>query len=60
MLGRASPPQFWHHPLIMKSPTQKLSKSDGDSGVRDLRAAGWAPEQVLAKARDLVFTRYAQ
>jgi len=54
LLGRASPPQFWHHPLIMKSPTQKLSKSDGDSGVRDLRAAGWAPEQVLAKARCLV------
>ena len=29
---------FLHHDLIMKSPTQKLSKSDGDTGVRELRA----------------------
>jgi glutamyl/glutaminyl-tRNA synthetase len=35
----------------MKSPTQKLSKSDGDTGVRDLRAAGWTAEAVLARAR---------
>ena len=53
MLGRVTPPRFWHHPLVMKSPTQKLSKSDGDSGIRDLREAGWTAEQVLAKARDL-------
>ena len=53
LLGRATPPRFWHHPLVMKSPSQKLSKSDGDSGIRDLRAAGWRAEQVLAKARDL-------
>src|SRR5262249_11613746 len=31
LLGRAEPPQFLHHALIMKSPQQKLSKSDGDS-----------------------------
>jgi glutamyl-tRNA synthetase/glutamyl-Q tRNA(Asp) synthetase len=53
LLGRATPPRFWHHPLVMKSPTQKLSKSDGDTGIRDLRAAGWTAAQVLAKARDL-------
>jgi len=53
LLGRATPPRFWHHPLVMKSLTQKLSKSDGDTGIRDLRAAGWTAEQVLAKARDL-------
>ena len=53
MLGRVTPPRFWHHPLVMKSATQKLSKSDGDSGIRDLREAGWTAEQVLAKARDL-------
>jgi glutamyl/glutaminyl-tRNA synthetase len=34
----------------MKSATQKLSKSDGDTGVRDLRAAGWTPERVIARA----------
>ena len=49
-LGRAEPAVFAHHELIMKSPTQKLSKSDGDTGVRDLRAAGWTPDQVLTAA----------
>jgi glutamyl-Q tRNA(Asp) synthetase len=46
-LGREAPPRFLHHELIMKSPSQKLSKSDGDTGVRDLRAKGWTPQQVL-------------
>ena len=50
LLGRAEPPAFLHHGLIMKSPTQKLSKSDGDTGVRELRAAGWTPEAVIAHA----------
>ena len=53
LLGRTTPPRFWHHALVMKSPDQKLSKSDGDTGIRDLRAAGWTAEQVLAKARAL-------
>jgi len=48
LLGRRDPPAFLHHPLIMKSATQKLSKSDRDTGVRDLRAKGWSAEQVLA------------
>ena len=50
LLGRTEPPAFLHHPLIMKSATQKLSKSDGDSGVRDLRSQGWTAEQVIAHA----------
>ena len=53
LIGRKTPPRFWHHPLVMKSATQKLSKSDGDTGVRDLRALGWTAEQVRAKARSL-------
>lgn len=53
LLGRATPPRFRHHPLVMKSPEQKLSKSDGDTGIRDLRAAGWTAADVLAKARAL-------
>ena len=53
LLGRAEPPAFLHHPLIMKSPEQKLSKSDGDTGIRELRAAGWAPEDVIARALSL-------
>ena len=54
LLGRTVPPRFWHHRLVMKSQTQKLSKSDGDTGVRDLRAQGWTAEQVLEKARLLI------
>jgi glutamyl-Q tRNA(Asp) synthetase len=50
MIGRRVPASFAHHDLIMKSPTQKLSKSDRDTGIRDLRAAGWTREQVLAGA----------
>lgn len=51
MLGRPVPPRYMHHPLVMKSPTQKLSKSDGDTGIRDMRASGMSPEQVLGLAR---------
>ncbi len=51
LLGRQEPPRFLHHALTMKSPSQKLSKSDGDTGVRDLRAKGWSREQVLGAAR---------
>jgi len=50
LLGRSDPPQFLHHPLVMKSPAQKLSKSDGDAGVRSLRARGWAAERVIGEA----------
>jgi glutamyl/glutaminyl-tRNA synthetase len=50
MLGRAEPPRFLHHRLLMKSPAQKLSKSDGDTGVRELRARGWSRERVLNAA----------
>jgi len=50
LLGRETPPAFLHHRLVMKSATQKLSKSDGDTGLRDLRAAGWTRERVLGHA----------
>jgi glutamyl-tRNA synthetase/glutamyl-Q tRNA(Asp) synthetase len=51
LLGRERPPAFLHHPLIMKTADQKLSKSDGDTGVRDLRARGWSAADVIAAAR---------
>jgi len=54
LLGRDKMPQFAHHGLVMKSATEKLSKSDGDSGVRDLRAAGWTAEAVRDLARKSV------
>ena len=50
LLGRAEPPAFLHHLLIMKGPTQKLSKSDRDTGVRDLRAQGWSAARVIGQA----------
>jgi glutamyl/glutaminyl-tRNA synthetase len=53
ILGRAAPPVFVHHPLVMKSATQKLSKSDGDTGVHDLRAAGWTAGRILGRAAEL-------
>jgi glutamyl-Q tRNA(Asp) synthetase len=53
LLGRGRPPKFLHHELLMKSPTQKLSKSDGDTGVRDLRAKGWSADAVMDHAMKL-------
>jgi glutamyl-Q tRNA(Asp) synthetase len=51
LAGRVVPATFRHHGLVMRTPTQKLSKSDGDTGVRDLRRDGWTPSEVLAQAR---------
>ena len=53
LLGRETPPRFSHPRLVMKSPAQKVSKSDGDTGVRDLRRLGWTAEAVLEKAAKL-------
>jgi glutamyl-tRNA synthetase/glutamyl-Q tRNA(Asp) synthetase len=50
LLGRERMPVFFHHSLVMKTPEQKLSKSDGDTGVRDLRAQGWTAEVVRKAA----------
>jgi glutamyl-tRNA synthetase len=50
MLGRERPPVFLHHPLIRKENGAKLSKSGGDTGVRELRATGATPEAVLGQA----------
>jgi len=57
LLGRTSPPAFLHHALVMKSPTQKLSKSDGDTGVRELREKGWTAAQVISSLAHLRFDR---
>lgn len=53
LLGRTTTPRFAHHGLVMKSPTEKLSKSGGDTGVRDLRQAGWSAAAVLHRARSV-------
>ena len=53
LISRAQPATFVHHPLVMKSPAQKLSKSDGDSGIADLRSDGCTPDEVIARAAQL-------
>jgi glutamyl-tRNA synthetase/glutamyl-Q tRNA(Asp) synthetase len=50
MLGRDEPPVFAHHPLIVKPSGEKLSKATGDTGIRELRAGGARPGDVLREA----------
>ena len=50
LIGRTGSPDFLHHPLLRKPGGAKLSKSDGDTGVRELRAAGMSPADVIALA----------
>jgi glutamyl/glutaminyl-tRNA synthetase len=50
LLGRTDPPSFGHHPLVLGDDGAKLSKSAGDTGVRELRAAGRTPEEVIGAA----------
>ena len=50
MLGRPAPAVFLHHPLILKPGGGKLSKSSGDTGVRELRAAGVSAPEVIGRA----------
>ena len=52
MIGRLDTPAYLHHPLILKPGGAKLSKSDGDTGVRELRASGASASAVLARAAD--------
>ena len=49
-VGRPRPAHFLHHPLAMKSPGRKLSKSDGDTGIRSLRTRGWTAPDVIGEA----------
>jgi glutamyl/glutaminyl-tRNA synthetase len=50
MLGGNGRPRFAHHPLILKAGGEKLSKSAEDSGVRELRRAGFSPADVIGRA----------
>ena len=50
LLGREQPPTFAHHRLVRDPDGRKLSKSSGDTGVRELRAAGHSAEEVIALA----------
>jgi glutamyl/glutaminyl-tRNA synthetase len=50
LLGRATPATFAHHPLIRRPDGAKLSKADGDTAVRDLRAAGRTAAELIGEA----------
>ena len=50
LLGRVAAPIWVHHPLVLHPDGRKLSKSAGDTGVRELRAAGRAAAEVLGLA----------
>jgi glutamyl-tRNA synthetase/glutamyl-Q tRNA(Asp) synthetase len=54
LLGRVEPPAFFHHPLLMKTADQKLSKADNDTSIRDLRARGMTAPDVIGRAAALV------
>ena len=50
MLGRETAASFLHHPLVMKTSTEKLSKAARDTGVRELRASGVRAGEVIGRA----------
>jgi glutamyl-tRNA synthetase/glutamyl-Q tRNA(Asp) synthetase len=50
MLGRSEMPRVLHHPLLRHSNGRKLSKAAGDTGLRELRAAGVTAEELLGRA----------
>lgn len=52
-LGRPSPAVFLHHGLVRRPGGRKLSKSSRDTSVRDLRAAGFTPAELLGRAAAL-------
>jgi glutamyl-tRNA synthetase/glutamyl-Q tRNA(Asp) synthetase len=54
LLGRRKPLQFLHHPLVRHPDGAKLSKSAGDTGVRELREAGHSASAVIGKAAHAV------
>lgn len=52
-----APPAFAHAPLVCDSSGRRLAKRFGDFAIRDLRAAGWSPAEVLAKPLPLAGER---
>ncbi|GEL01596.1 tRNA glutamyl-Q(34) synthetase GluQRS [Swaminathania salitolerans] len=51
LLGLPSP-LYAHHPLLRDETGRKLSKRDGDEGIRTLRAHGFSARDVLGLAGD--------
>lgn len=49
LLGRAEPPAFAHHPLLVDAEGKKLGKRFFSAAIAQERAAGVAPEQILGE-----------
>ncbi len=43
-------PRYRHHRLLLREDGQKLAKRNSDTAIRDLRAQGLSPQEVLAMA----------
>lgn len=43
------PPAFTHAPLVCDASGRRLAKRFGAAGIRELRAAGWTPHDVLTR-----------
>lgn len=43
------PPVFCHAPLVCDASGRRLAKRTAGLAIRDLRAAGWSPEEVLVR-----------
>ena len=52
-LGWAAP-TFAHTPLVCDASGQRLAKRSGGLAIRDLRAAGWTPAEVLTRPLPVV------
>ncbi|HYW32265.1 MAG TPA: glutamate--tRNA ligase family protein, partial [Gemmatimonas sp.] len=50
LLGRASPPSYLHHPLLMRDDGIKLSKANHDTSLRLRRAGGASAAELLGEA----------
>lgn len=46
----ASPPRFYHAPLMLDETGRRLAKRDGALSIKALRDSGWKPEDVIAQA----------
>lgn len=44
-----TPPAFCHAPLVCDATGQRLAKRTGSLAIRDVRAAGWTPAEVLTR-----------
>ena len=50
LLGGDAPATFAHHRLVRRPDGRKLSKADGATGIRELRAAGRRAPAVIGEA----------